>query len=171
MQITFDRVGGLQAHLSFPQPKPVSEPVRRQCWEQSKRLCQDALLCFVSGTENVTFLTVCSNKAGRNQPDNSCSKSLYQDSQTANVAVRLVEPYELDIERLVVSLTDHSSGTDLVCKFPGVLLPSFYPTSKALQKMSTTLDLPFAETIAPPDTSQQSYCRAALICPKAWFQV
>ncbi|CAL8575011.1 hypothetical protein XPA_000956 [Xanthoria parietina] len=34
-------------------------------------------------------------------------------------------------------------------EFPGILLPSFQPTLQALQKMSRTLDLPFAQFIAP----------------------
>ena len=51
MQVTFDRVNGLRAHLSFPQPKAAankSELMRRQWWEHSKRLSPEALLCFVA---------------------------------------------------------------------------------------------------------------------------
>ena len=64
----------------------------------------------------------------------------------------MVEPYELDIERLMTSLSSQAPGGHVPCEFPGVLLPSFYPTLKALQKMSTTLDLAFADMIAPFDT-------------------
>ena len=106
----------------------------------------------VCSARNVTFFTVCGNETGRHPSNSDCSKLLFQNSQRAGVIVRLVEPYELDIERLVVSLSSPTSGAHMLCEFPGVLLPSFYPTLKALQKMSGTLDLPFAEIIAPSDT-------------------
>ena len=48
-------------------------------------------------------------------------------------------------------------------EFPGVLLPSFQPTLQALQKMSQTLNLPFAEIIAP-----DSQTSAAAIRPPAY---
>lgn len=137
MKVTYARVTGLQAHLSFPQPKPAlqkSEQIRRQWWEESKRLCPDALLCLVDAAQNMTFFTVCGNQAGGGASDANCSKLLYQDSLMANVIVRLVEPYELDIERLVTSLSSPKSGAHLLCEFPGVLLPSFYPTLKASKK-------------------------------------
>lgn len=156
MKVTFTRVTGLQAHLSFPQPKPAlqkSEQIRRQWWEQSKRLCHDTPLCLVDAAQNVTFFTVCGNQAGGGASDPNSSKLLYQDPLMANVIVRLVEPYELDIERLVTSLSSLTSGARVLCEFPGVLLPSFYPTLKALQKMSITLDLPFADVIAPTETN------------------
>jgi AAA domain len=121
-------------------------------WEQSKRLSHEALLCLVDATENVTFFTVCGIEAGGDLSVRTCSKSLYQDPQRASVVVRLVEPYELDIERLMMSLSNPAAGIHVLCEFPGVLLPSFYPTLKALQNMSVTLDLPFDEILAPSDT-------------------
>jgi AAA domain/CCCH-type zinc finger len=155
MQVTFDRVHGLRAHLSVPQPRAAAkkpELQRRLWWAQSKRLSHDALLCLVDATENVTFFTVWGNEAGGGLSDRTCSKSLYEDPQWASVVVRLVEPFELDIKRLMMSLSNPASGTHVLCEFPGVLLPSFYPTLKALQKMSMSLDLPFDEIIAPSDT-------------------
>jgi len=155
VQVTFDRVHGLRAHLSIPQPKAAaekSELQRRLWWEQSKRLSHEALLCLVDATENVTFFTVWGNEAGGGLSDKTCSKLLYQDPQRASVIVRLVEPYELDINRLMMALSNPTSGIHVLCEFPGVLLPSFYPTLKALQKMSMTLDLPFDELLAPSDT-------------------
>ncbi len=156
VQITFDRVSGLRAQLSFSQPKAAakkSELMRRQWWEHSKRLCPDALLCLVHASQDVTFFTVCGSEAGGVRPDSNCPKLLYQDAERAGTIVRLVEPYELDIERLVMSLSSPTSGVHVLCEFPGIVLPSFYPTLKALQKMSTTLDLPFADIIAPSETN------------------
>jgi AAA domain/Zinc finger C-x8-C-x5-C-x3-H type (and similar) len=155
MQVTFDRVGGLRARLSFPQPKAAfqkSERVRRQWWEHSKRLCPEALLCLVDATQGLTFFTVCGPEASRSQADSNCSKLLYQDAHRASVIVRLVSPNELDVKRIVRPQPTLTSRSRILCEFPGVLLPSFYPTLKALQHMSTTLDLPFAEIIAPAHT-------------------
>lgn len=156
-QLTFDRIGGLRAHLSFRQPKAAlkkSEKVRRQWWEHSRRLSPDSLLCLVDATPTVTFFSVCAEGTATDRRDNNnqCSKLLFQDAQRANVIVRMVEPYELDIERLMRSFSCQTAGGHVLCEFPGVLLPSFYPTLKALQKMSTTLDLPFADIIAPSNT-------------------
>jgi AAA domain len=154
-QITFDRVGGLRAHVSFRQPKAAlgkTDAVRRQWWESSKRLRPEGLLCLVDAAQNVTFYTVCGEEAGKDRQESYCSKLLYQDKERASVVVRLVEPLQLDIQRLVKSFCDPTSGAHTLCELPGVLLPSFYPTLKALQKMSATLDLPFAEILAPADT-------------------
>lgn len=159
MQITFDRVGGLRAHLSLPQPKAASkksELVRRQWWEHSKRLCPDALPFLVDTTQSVTLFTVCGNDPGGNRPEINCSKLLYQSPYRADVIVRLVEPYELDIQRLMMSFLSPTSRTHVLCGFPGILLPSFCPTLKALRKMSTTLDLPFADIIAPSNVHTNS---------------
>ena len=42
----------------------------------------------------------------------------------------------------------HSAKLSLV-EFPGVLLPAFLPTLRALQQMSNSLDVPFADMLAP----------------------
>lgn len=41
-------------------------------------------------------------------------------------------------------------------EFPGVVLPAFYPTLAALQRISESTDLPFVEIIAPGEDDRQS---------------
>lgn len=158
-QITFSRVGGLRAELSFSQPQAVakkSELLRREWWEHSRRLCSDALLCLIDATHNVTFFTVCGEEPSGSREKGARSKLLYQDADRASVTIQLIEPHQLDIARLVGALPDTASHAHVLCEFPGVLLPSFYPTLKALQTMSTKLDLPFTEIIAPSDTRPEA---------------
>jgi hypothetical protein len=84
--------------------------------------------------------------------EGNCSKLLYEVDKRASILVSMVEPYEIDIERLARAFTQPTSQPHVLWEFPDVFLPSFYPIFNALQRMSLTLDLPFAEILAPSGT-------------------
>ncbi|TLD05674.1 NF-X1 finger and helicase domain protein, partial [Venturia nashicola] len=71
------------------------------------------------------------------------------DNGLANVVVQLVNRTEADVETMLFrfGLGDDKISFSLL-EFPGVLLPAFQPTLAALQQMSKTQDLPFAELLA-----------------------
>jgi len=54
-------------------------------------------------------------------------------------------------------------------KFPGVLLPSFQPTLQALQKISKTLNLSFAEIVAPDSQSTAAVIKPSTYATKKGF--
>jgi hypothetical protein len=64
--------------------------------------------------------------------------------------VQLVNRTETDIETMLLrfGLSDGKLSFSLL-EFPGVLLPAFQPTLTALQDMSESQDIPFAQLLAP----------------------
>ena len=46
-------------------------------------------------------------------------------------------------------ITGIGLGSEVIVEFPSVLLSSFRPTLQALQRMTTTADMPFAIILAP----------------------
>ncbi|KAL9107643.1 MAG: hypothetical protein Q9227_007450 [Pyrenula ochraceoflavens] len=142
--------GGLQFLVSFEQPvslKNKSTSERRLFWE--RHLGKDALVCVLSDNGEVGFFCVCAdvNMDDRHSED-ARFKRLTDHRTRASTLLRLTEPFEHDITRAVQCLS-HAKDQIRLCEFPGILLPSFYPTLTALQSLSETLDLPFSDLIAP----------------------
>jgi hypothetical protein len=155
-----DRRKGLQVVAEFDQPPQVknkSAKQREDWWNGSKLLQVDSLVCFVSSHGKIIFLTVCdstppphrrkdSNPDDKKKFDNM--PNLFRQPTRASVLLSLAE-YKTEDARWISTHIAPSKTRQSLVEFPGVLLPSFQPTLQALQKMSRTLDLPFAEIIAP----------------------
>ncbi|KAF1994313.1 P-loop containing nucleoside triphosphate hydrolase protein [Amniculicola lignicola CBS 123094] len=158
--MTVDRRRGLQVVAEFDQPAQVkkkSAKQREDWWKGSKLLQVDSLVCFVSSHGKIIFLTVCDSilpshrrkdpdLANKGRPDNR--PNLFGQPNSASVLLCLAE-YKTEDAHWISTHIGPSKTRQSLVEFPGVLLPSFQPTLQALQKMSRTLDLPFAEIIAP----------------------
>jgi hypothetical protein len=153
------RKKGLLVVADFDQPpqtrnKPTKQ--RADWWEGSKLLQADSLVCFVSSNGKIIFLSVCDptlsfpRRKEFNSDDNRRSdamSSLFRQPNRASVLLSLAEYKTEDAVWMSTHITPSKARQSLV-EFPGVLLPSFQPTLQALQKMSRTLNLPFAEIVA-----------------------
>ncbi|OBT49193.1 hypothetical protein VE00_00082 [Pseudogymnoascus sp. WSF 3629] len=155
--IRMDRRRGLQVVVDFDQPiqiKNKSAKQREDWWKGSKLLEADSLVCFVSSNGKIIFLSVCNPILLAKGPDKDDkrrlddSPSLFRHGNRASVLLSLAEYKSEDVNWITTHIGPSKARQSLV-EFPGVLLPSFQPTLQALQKMSRTLDLPFAEIIAP----------------------
>ncbi|KFZ11229.1 hypothetical protein V502_07659 [Pseudogymnoascus sp. VKM F-4520 (FW-2644)] len=156
-QIRVDRRKGLQVVVDFNQPTQInnkSAKQREDWWKGSKLLEADSLVCFVSSNGRIIFLSVCNPifpGKGSDQDDKrrlDDSPSLFRHANRASVLLSLAEYKSEDVNWITTHIGSSKVRQSLV-EFPGVLLPSFQPTLQALQKMSRTLDLPFAEIVAP----------------------
>ncbi|KAH8587828.1 P-loop containing nucleoside triphosphate hydrolase protein, partial [Bisporella sp. PMI_857] len=157
LRMYMDRRKGLQVVAEFDQPPQIQNKTvkqREDWWKGSKLLQFDSLLCFVSDADRIIFLTVSSdiNAAPQNEvvwkrPDEL--PSLFRHGKRATALLSMVEHRTGDVIWISKHLGTHLNSRQSLVEFPGVLLPSFQPTLQALQKMSRTLDLPFAEIIAP----------------------
>lgn len=156
-QIRVDRRKGLQVVVDFNQPTQInnkSAKQREDWWKGSKLLEADSLVCFVSSNGRIIFLSVCNPifpGKGSDQDDKrriDDSPSLFRHANRASVLLSLAEYKPEDVNWITTHIGSSKARQSLV-EFPGVLLPSFQPTLQALQKMSRTLDLPFAEIVAP----------------------
>lgn len=164
-RICIDRRKGLQIIAEFDQPSQLgskSLKQREEWWKASKLLQVDSLVCSVSSTGKILFFSVCdpvpspTHKSKNSNAENPKKlediPSLHRQATCASVLLSLAEHKIEDAVWLSTAITSLKVRQSLV-EFPGVLLPAFHPTLQALQKMSRTLNLPFAEIVAPDSQS------------------
>ncbi|KAL8883396.1 MAG: hypothetical protein Q9192_007191, partial [Flavoplaca navasiana] len=155
------------------------ELARKDWWESSRRLQPTSLVCIVASSGQIIFCLVCDPEPTapikrRQQPrDEEAAQAaaaeeaaaeaeyqrrkmemptLHKQSHRAAVMLTVVETnceHVAWISRHLVSGRRESNAKMSLVEFPGVLLPSFEPTLKALQSMSRSLDLPFTDYLAP----------------------
>ncbi|KAH6668504.1 AAA domain-containing protein [Halenospora varia] len=177
LRVYVDRKKGLQVVAEFDQPAQIRNKTikqREEWWKSSKLLQVDSLLCFVSSLGKTIFLSVCdpfSPFTGKKTLDSEVGPagngdiltrsdehpSLFRQPKRASVLLSMAEYKSDDAIWISNHLGTHIKSRQSLVEFPEVLLPSFQPTLQALQKMSHTLDLPFAEIVAPdPQSSNAS---------------
>ncbi|KAL1630615.1 hypothetical protein SLS54_000486 [Diplodia seriata] len=154
-----DRRNGLKCQISFPQPpatRSMSAKKRMEWWTQSRRLQGGALVCILDKTGLILFCSVVSEPMKEKDSSNNAkyrptedreSSGLYSDSEVAFLELSLVEQSDQHVNDLLRRCWDSRQMT--LVEFPGVLLPAFQPTLKALQQMSLSEDVPFSEFLAP----------------------
>ncbi|RMY30545.1 hypothetical protein D0866_07926 [Hortaea werneckii] len=162
VDVTFTSRNGIELAISFDQPKNVqrkNKNERKDWWRTSKRLSNDALVCLLSSLGSAIFLTVVPEPK---TPKKDATKSvqqvpihkqydLWSDGQRAHV---IVKPAQRDgIELILSELSSGGNAHLSLVEFPGVLLPAFQPTLRAMQRLSETLEVPFADVLAPVSTT------------------
>ena len=166
--VHMDQQKGLLCVLEFDQPRELvnkSEAERKEWWAESSRLAPEALVMLLGSDQIAVFLTVLSaafpSDAGK-KPERSIEKQYPRagDEKTANVIVQLVNHTDADIETVLFRFglgykESHKNLSFSLLEFPGVLLPAFQHTLQALQRMSLSADLPFAELLAPTANGEQ----------------
>ncbi|PPJ52383.1 hypothetical protein CBER1_10920 [Cercospora berteroae] len=145
--------GGLQARISFPQPRSFRKkqrPDKRKWWEESRRLEEGILLSFLWIQESSVhhlFLTV----AERNTDPRSDS-SLTHNENMATITTKLATQDKQHVELLLKLSCEKVHGVML--EFPHVLPATFTPVLKSLQHMQRLNRMPFQEWILPPRVEQ-----------------
>lgn len=161
VELGFHWQDGFQFKLSFSQPTQVgkmSATQREEWWNMSKHLQSGALVCLITQRNFMVFCTVINPQAqtptrkqqgqGNNRSQKKDSDALWEDSQKASVFLQLTNVIDRSIEMVLKHYTKKDSQIALV-EFPGVLLPAFEPTLKALQVMRKSDNLPFSELLIP----------------------
>ncbi|KAF7588507.1 hypothetical protein BBP40_005643 [Aspergillus hancockii] len=157
---SFDRFTGLQFAVRFAQPPNVrAMPTerRKEWWEVSKRLQPSALVCLTDRRGFAIFCTVSGPERSRTTKTYARRQkkalSLWEETHVAFVTMELVEPTEETREFILDCYRPLTGGRSVsLIEFPGILLPSFQPTLKALQSIKKVADLPMSEFFAPSDT-------------------
>ena len=146
--VSFNRNRGVEAHVSFNQLHALrkkSASDRRNWWEDTKRLEEGSLLCFISLMNNkssLLFLTVsekCTNP--------KTSYSLSSHNHISTIVTKLTTCNQGDLD-LLIRLSCQNIGGALI-EFPGIMLATFVPILKNLQKMHQSNHLPFRQWILP----------------------
>lgn len=149
--LSFTKRRGFEAVISFTQPREVhSKPPadRRRWWEDTRRLEEGSLLCFVSlddETRPLIFLTVSEKKT-----DPKVHQSLVSDPRNAGITAKLANGEDPDQIELLMKLSMRPlSLRKYLIEFPQVLLDTFLPVLGNLQRMHKDSRLPFANWILP----------------------
>jgi hypothetical protein len=146
--IAFDQRRGLEAQVSFNQlpalrQRPASE--RRKWWEESKRLEEGVLLCFVSLIDNKSSLLFFTVSEKRTDPKIDYSLSSHERSST--IVTKLATRNQADME-LMTELSCRNVQGALI-EFPSILPATFMPVLENLQNMQRLSRLPFRQWILP----------------------
>ena len=163
VNLTLEWFAGLQIEIEFPQPAQVKQRSsardREIWWQISKRLQSGALVCLIIKQRFVVFCTVAQRKMPSKEKDNKAtqqeqeSSSLWKDSSKASVKLEMVDSTPRSIQLVVDQYSVRKAELSLV-EFPGVLLPAFQPTLKALQSIKANDNLPFSDLLVPADANQ-----------------
>lgn len=155
--VSFNRNRGIEAHVSFNQLQTLrkkSASDRRKWWEDSKRLEEGSLLCFVSFINNkssILFLTV-SEKC----TDPKASYSLSSHDHISTIVTKLATRNQSDLENLIQLSCQGTRGA--LIEFPKIILATFLPILENLQNMHRFGRLPFRQWILPdrhPESAKQ----------------
>ncbi|KAI7531308.1 hypothetical protein KC331_g14182, partial [Hortaea werneckii] len=115
--------------------------------------------CLLSSLGSAIFFTVVpepknpKKDAAKGEQQTSIHKQydLWSNGQRAHV---IVKPAQQDgIEAIFRELSSSGNARSSLVEFPGVLLPAFQPTLRAMQRLTETLEVPFAEILAPVSTT------------------
>lgn len=165
---TFDQRRGLEAQIAFPQPPTLrkkSASERCKWWQESKRLEEGTLLCFVSVNDartSLLFLTV-SEKCTDVKKNHTLSSDNYQ----ATILTKLATQDQPDLELMIRLSYQNTHG--ILIELPGVVLATFIPILENLQGMQRSSRLPFSQWITPdPISHSTDIARALSIPPPAY---
>lgn len=162
VDVTFTSRNGIEFAISFDQPGNVqrkNKNERKDWWQNSKRLSDDALVCLLSSLGSAIFLTVVPEPRnpkkdatkGEQQIPIHKQYDLWSNEQRAHV---IVKPAQQDGIHTMLSEFSLGGNAHLsLVEFPGVLLPAFQTTLRAMQRLSETLEVPFADVLAPVSTT------------------
>lgn len=150
--VSFDQRRGLEVQISFPQPlalRKKSAKERREWWEDSKRLEEGVLLCFLFAQDtksSLLFFTV-TEKCLDIRKDDGLTRHQHQ----ATIKAKLTTRNQKDFEATTRLSCQNISG--LLVEFPGVLLATFVPVLENIQEMQRLSRLPFRQWILPDRVS------------------
>lgn len=118
---------------------------RRRWWEESKRLEEGVLLCFLcwEGTRSsLLFFTVTDKVC-----DPANDKGLSSHDSFATIKAKLAAKGQIDQETMLRLSCENTHG--LLIELPGVILATFIPVLESLQSMYRLNRLPFRQWILP----------------------
>ncbi|KAJ9610538.1 hypothetical protein H2200_005315 [Cladophialophora chaetospira] len=162
----FNSWQGILLTIGFDQPthlREYSTKLRKEWWESQKRLRIDSLLCLLSSHGSLLFCSVIEpRKPDLHSPskrtdlldpgDHSADSETESHRDLFTNALHAFVTISVTTENANEALTFirmSSAASDVkIVEFPGVLLPSFEPTLRALQKMLRSPELPFSEYLA-----------------------
>lgn len=151
--VSVDDKRGFEAHISFSSPQYVrqkSASERRAWWEQSKRLEQGTLMCFLCTVDDrpMPLLLVVSDKS----TDPSHSNNLVSEAHKGTISAKLATSDRPNLELLTRMY--HHKNKGVLIDFPDLIPATFKPILENLKEMMLQT-LPLREWIVPDATGVQ----------------
>ncbi|KAJ5545400.1 hypothetical protein N7461_007704 [Penicillium sp. DV-2018c] len=143
---------GLEATVSFSSPPQLRKMGRKeQCkwWEDSSRLDEGSLICFLTSQgphRRLIFLEVTAKNTSQNQADQNKS-SLVSDSHPPSITVKLAECLEQELKFLCQLYSENLTG--VLVEFHGLIPATFVPILENLQQIQREGDLAFRQWVLP----------------------
>ncbi|OAP63432.1 hypothetical protein AYL99_02659 [Fonsecaea erecta] len=184
VKFDFNKWQGLLITIGFDQPHHLrqrSAKQRKEWWEFQKRLRIGSLLCLLSNgalifcsvveckptkpSVTTNFSSSSDDEPIQKQPERPLD--LFSDPVRAFTTVSLVS----DATEGVLGLMKASASAPAkIVEFPGVLLPSFEPTLRALQTMLRSPEMPFSDYLAPEPQTDLSMIEAPYYATRPNFE-
>ncbi|KAM5490751.1 hypothetical protein McaMca56_007903 [Microsporum canis] len=146
--VTFKQKEGIEAQVSFSQlPVLRGKSASNRCkwWEDSKRLEEGILLCFVtiiSGRPSILFLTV-----SKKDTDPNAAFNLGSHEYISTINTKLATRNQANFGLLTELSCRGING--ILIEFPGIIPATFMPILKTLQDLQRSSYLPFQQWILP----------------------
>ena len=171
----FDKIKGLMYLAELDQPPALAqkrEVERRDWWKNSKQLQTDAFVCLATSVGQALFFSVCDSTPAQPRTISDSEEnerqqerfkkalghlpSLSKDPKRATLTLSLADQTRENVTWINNHLGKCHWLRQSLVEFPGILLPSFLPTLKALQEMGRNLDVPFSHFLAPDHSSMKN---------------
>lgn len=160
VDVAMEPYRGLELVIGFDQPEQLQGMIntqRRDWWNTSRRLPSDSLIRLIGLNGSIRFLTVFAepfrprygpiNDAQRKSIELHEKYAPWYYPDRAHVIARPVDDnHARELFRDI--LAGNAKASSLV-EFRGLWLSAFLPTLKVLQRMSRSLDMPFADIMTP----------------------
>jgi hypothetical protein len=158
---------GLQAILSFarpPQLRRYSSADQRRWWDESSRLEQGRLVCFVSthGDQKSFLVFVVTKKSTREAREENES-TLVSDHLQPAITAKLVSETQSNLAMLNRMYVGRQQG--LLIELPGLIPETFVPILENLQYMTRDGHLAFQRWILPPADGREGVSPTQLSPP------
>lgn len=155
VNLFFDQMMGFYFKVGFPQLPNLqkqSAEQRENWWRMSKRLQAGALVCLIVNRRLVLFCNVVEAPKPMHPKEGEQTKTqpnmggLWKEATSASVLLGLTDSRTRNIQSVLDQYSPDASDFTLI-EFPGVLLPAFEPTLRALQSIKRAGNLPFSDLL------------------------
>ncbi|CAG8027151.1 unnamed protein product [Penicillium salamii] len=157
-QIFINQKNELEATVSFsPPPQLCKLSVKEQCkwWEDSSRLEEGSLVCFLTlqgGHRRIIFLEITVKNPSKDQ-ENRYKSCLASDSSPPSITVKLAACQQQELMFLAQLYTQRVTG--ILVDFHGMLPATFFPILQNLQRIQREGELSFQNWILPGSKNGQ----------------
>ncbi|RDW78563.1 putative NF-X1 finger and helicase domain protein [Aspergillus mulundensis] len=172
---------GFVFQVSFPQPtrlRRMAAPQREAWWSDSRCLQPGTLVCLTIDGDHAAFCTVThgpdeqshiKDKSGRKSEKATRFGTSLKGADEVFVLLTTLGPDERTV-RSILDIYDDREQLFLMTEFPGVLLPSFEPTLRALQRIKRTNQIPFENFLVPSQSDNLAMIPPPLYSLRNGFQ-